>query len=312
MKIEFKDCVDLIRVLAWPATITFAVVVLRRPLAQFLESVSQRVTKLSVFDVALELSTVQEFSTTWSAPNLSDVRQLSPAEEFSSQATALLDQIRSDYGSDYAVIDLGAGQQWLTSRLFIFAVLLQRMRGLQCFVFVESTPATRRHFIRVASPDGVRCGLARRYPWLEEAFAKGYSQIQNYQPLSNYGALDTWQATQLVQGFLKQIQQTVPPMGDPTEWTTLASETQQYWEHAKWLDGARLERVLHDFLQVPSMPEAPDNSPDERVKAALRREGAFIALLEGDGRFKSLIDRQALLEALANRFVASSEGRQLS
>ncbi|HEX3472429.1 MAG TPA: hypothetical protein VHT28_14710 [Silvibacterium sp.] len=142
--------------------------------------------KLSVFQIELELSTLPEFTSTWSAPQLSDVRQLTPANEFSSQATALLDQIRNDYGSDYAVVDLGTGQQWLTSRLFIFAILLRRMR--------------------------------------------------------DHGALDSWQATQLVQGFLKQIQQVAPPLTDAAEWVSIP--TQQLWEHAKWLDGSRLERVF--------------------------------------------------------------------
>jgi hypothetical protein len=131
-------------------------------LSALLGGIGQRVKKLSIFEFALELAAVPEFTTT--APALSDVRQLSPAEEFSSQAMALFDQIRNDAASDFAVIDLGTGQQWLTSRLFIFAVLLQRMRGLRCFVFVETGGQTRRRFIGISALERVRWCLARSIP----------------------------------------------------------------------------------------------------------------------------------------------------
>jgi len=305
MTVEFKDFVDLIRVSVWPVTIALALIMFRSQLLQFLGSVGQRVKKLSVFEFAVELSAVPEFTPKWSAPFLSDVRQLSPASEFSSQATALLDQIRNDAASDYAVIDLGGGQQWLTSRLFIFAVLLGRMRGLRCLVFLETTGETRRRFIGFAAPEGIRWGLARRYPWLEKAFVNAYGQWGDYQIQSNRGALQLGQAINLVQKFLEEVQKN-PLEGNPLEWTSVGEPP--LWEHAKWLDGARLERVLHDFLDVSSMPESPDMPPADRAKAALRRAGAFVALVGDGGRFKTLVDRQALLEKLAEHFVASSSG----
>ncbi len=195
MKPEFRDLVELVRATAWPVTVIAAVFFFRKPLSQFLANLGQRVKKFSIFEFALELSSVPEFTPSWSAPSLSDVRQPSPADQFSSYAMALIEQIRSDAASDYAVIDLGTGQQWLTSRLFIFAVLLQRMRALRCFVFVETAGETHQKFIAMASPEGVRWGLARRYPWLEQAFAQSYGNLWSIQILSNSGALDTGLAT---------------------------------------------------------------------------------------------------------------------
>jgi hypothetical protein len=72
--------------------------------------------------LTLKLAEATEFRTTWSVASL-DVRQLNSAEEFSSAATALFEQIRDNTASDYAIIDLGTGQQWLTSRLFIFSII---------------------------------------------------------------------------------------------------------------------------------------------------------------------------------------------
>jgi hypothetical protein len=140
---------------------------------------------------------------------------------------------------------------------------------------------------------------------LEEAFAKAYSGLTG-KIQCVYGAMQTTDAAELVTAFLREIQKE-PPSEDDPEWTLVSQDGgQPYWEHAKRLDGARLERVLHDFLLTSSTTESLDSAPDERVKAVLRRQGPFVALVDESGRFKSLVDRQALLEALANSFLASS------
>lgn len=128
---DFTDVIGLIGVVAWPAVIVTAVLVLRKPLSSFLKGLGQRTKKLSVFQFALELSEVPEIKPTWSGPLLSDVRQPTAAAEFDSRAMALFEQFEDETAYDYAVVDLGVGNQWLTSRLFIFAVVLERMRGLQ-------------------------------------------------------------------------------------------------------------------------------------------------------------------------------------
>jgi hypothetical protein len=140
---------------------------------------------------------------------------------------------------------------------------------------------------------------------LEEAFAKTYAQLGNYQIQSDHGALDSWQATQLVQGFLKQIQQGAPPLTDAAEWVSIP--TQQLWEHANWLDGSRLERVLHNFIGTSSMHEYLDLASAERERIALRRPDSFVAVLDEDGKFKNLVDRGALLQELGKRFTESSD-----
>jgi hypothetical protein len=180
------------------------------------------------------------------------------------------------------VIDLGGGQQWLTSRLFIFAVLLGRMRGLRSLVFVETIGETRRRFIGVATPEGVRWGLARRYPWLEKAFANAYGKLGDHQIQSNYGALELQQAVDLGKEFLKGVQKNPNEAleGDAREWTGEGTPP-LLWEHAKWLDGARLERVLRDFLGVSSMPESLDMPAADRAKAALRRGGGICRFSRG-------------------------------
>ena len=89
----------------------------------------------------------------------------------------MLEQAQSTLPADFAVINLGSGQEWITSRLFIAAVMLERMRGVKVFVFLESTPGTTRRFVAVAPLSLVRWSLAQRFPWLEAAWVRAYLSV---------------------------------------------------------------------------------------------------------------------------------------
>jgi len=299
MTVDLDAFSKLLAAVAWPAAVTGAAVMFRKDLPRFLEVLARRATKVSAFHLSIDLATVPEFAPTWSGPNLSDVRQPGPADEFSSAATALFEELKKDEASDYAVVDLGAGDKWLTSRLFIFAIMLHRMRGLRCFVFLETGAGVSRQFIGTCSPVDVRWALARKYPWLEDAFATAYAATPNRQIRSLHGGLESWPATQVVQAFLRQVQTDQASEVSAGEWVQLGST--QAWEHAKWLDGSSLTRTLGNALHTAWMPEALDAPAAERTKAALRRGGDYVALLEEGRRFKSLVDRRAVLETLATR-----------
>jgi hypothetical protein len=81
------------------------------------------------------------------------------------------EQISEPSRLDYAVVDLGEGREWLTSRLFILSVILARMRSLRAFVFVETAGHVRRRLVGVSECETVRWRLAMRFPWLEAALA---------------------------------------------------------------------------------------------------------------------------------------------
>ena len=89
----------------------------------------------------------------------------------------ILEQAQSTMPADYAVIDLGAGEEWLTSRLFIAAVMLERMRGVKVFVFLETTAAQAHRFVAICTLSQIRWSLACRYPWLEAAWLRAYTTV---------------------------------------------------------------------------------------------------------------------------------------
>ncbi len=309
-KVIVGNIIDLVGVVAWPAVVVTAVLLLRKPLSSFLEGMGRRATKLSILQLfAIELSEVPEFRPAWSGLYLSDVRQPSPAAEFSSGAEALFEQIKDETASDYAVVDLGEKDKWLTSRLFIFAVMLERMRGLRCFVFLETSGGVRRRFVGMATPGVVRWSLAMEYPWLESALANAYSVgPAAHQVRSVHGALGPWEANGVVRVFLEKIQTQQaeeaenPAAQENTEWVRVkSSQGNQTWEHASWLDGASLESILgRENIKKSRMPHSPDTPVEERAKMVLRREGSYVAVVEDGDVFRTLIDRHALVEQIAN------------
>jgi hypothetical protein len=169
---------------------------------------------------------------------------------------------------EYAVIDLGNGNQWISSRLFIFAVLLKRMTGLRQFVFIGTQNGVTGRFLGMASPDDVRWALARRYPWLECAYAYAYTwHVANYtdKTRQTLEELSTWKATgglprrkvMLTTGdqlepdeerdialkFLQKIQvheSDRPPDFNDEEWVEGTENGSPYWERATKLDEAWL------------------------------------------------------------------------
>jgi hypothetical protein len=74
--------------------------------------------------------------------------------------------------ADYIVIDLREGQAWLTSRLYLFAVVLPPVLVLRSLVFVGARGPVPRYFLGLTSPESVARALERRYPWLRTAMVE--------------------------------------------------------------------------------------------------------------------------------------------
>jgi hypothetical protein len=328
--------VSLARAALWPLVVLGCVIALRRPLAGFLGSVTGRVSKLSVFAVTVELAQVPEARPAWTSRlgnNELDFRGLTEAGQLTdSYAHGLFVTLAQPEAFDFAVIDLGHGKSWLTTRLYIFTLLLRRLRGLRCLVFTRTTETAGRIFLGTAIPENVLEALAAAYPWLDAAVAEATwpnlptkelkppdpdrvglkARIRPDQTTDAYlqdslGPQDQYYAEQLTEAFLDAVQTTVKP-ADIQDWLPLPSpppgvERPPTWEHASWIT---TEDVITGALRRAVDPEASvvDQAgwrDADRVRAVLARRGAFVALLESypQGRFGRLIDRPALLERVA-------------
>jgi hypothetical protein len=314
--------VELVKALAWPAVAILVAVIFRRAIAGFVSALGSRVTKLSLFKVELELVPA---SAATSTPLLDDIRTQTNPALISDSTRMMLDQVQSGAPADFALVALGTGNEWITSRLYIAAVMMERMRNVKVFVFVERAPTTERRFVAVASVKHLRWALARRYVWLEVAltrsllsvFPPAYPSnapqlpagatwshdprtISLPQPVitSDTGALDPWQARQVVSSFIDSLQlpQPPPPQLPANEWVTVHGTV---YERAAWVTRELLSSLLpQDAFRAWS--NALRDSPRAHLtRAVLRRHSPFVALVEGEQEFVRLVNRQALVDEIA-------------
>jgi hypothetical protein len=213
--------------------------------------------------------------------------------------------------------------------------MLERMRGVQVFVFLESTPATARRFVAVAPISLVRWSLAQQFPWLEAAWARAYLSVfpanastpngawlpdpltLNMTPSpieSSSGALNPWQARQLVSQFITSLQAlatpappasaqgssvaaaTIPAASSIEPFVMLSSASQ---ERASWVTRQLLERLLPTECFDLWADAGRDAPRSRRTRSVLRIPSSFVALVQGDREYLRLVNRSMLLEEIA-------------
>ncbi len=273
------NVINLIQIISWPIVILITLLLLHRPLSRFIESLggpNVQTFKVSVLQFGLELSkaSASKFTPHWAdTSNDLDLR-LTAADELISNIPSLFDQFKDTTSLDYALIDIGNGDKWLTSRLFIFAIMLERMRGLRCLVFVETTSEGRQCFLGIASPIQLRWKLAMRYPWLESAFTQA---LGNLPPpvLSVHGAIDPELARSIVRQFLDNpvIQSKTPPSPDD-DWATITrTKKPAFWEHANWIDRTWIHKQVDIINSRAYRKSNTQDSPTTQTQYPLNNSG---------------------------------------
>lgn len=312
MNIDWTLVVEVVKALAWPSVAAFALYLLRRPLVELVAQVARRARKVSVFEVSVELATLPELQPSWSVGDM-DFRQLSSAQIFDSASQTLFQELLKPAQADYAIVDLRSGHEWLTSRLFIFSLILGEVTGLRAFVFLESAAGTRRRFLGVATPSNVRRALGKRYPWLEEAFARAlraeYPDVQQPESqgvstfsnqTSPFTAAEQRRVTNFVGRFVGELQRTTdPPANEQQSYLEIRTDSTKTWERAHWIDGDLLERALVGVLEYAWVDESLDSPRSLVSESVIRRNASFVALVDSDRRFVGLVDRYALLTQMS-------------
>lgn len=171
---------ELAKSLPWPIAAIVIACLLYHPLVGFITAIGGRITKLSLFKVELELKPAEAAATLL----LDDLRTATTAAAINNSSKMMLLQVQSGSPAHYATIALGSGEDWWTSRLYIAAAMMQRMRGVQVFVFVERTPTSEQRVVAVAPVGQLRWAMAQRYPWLELAWVRANLTALNPQPPS--------------------------------------------------------------------------------------------------------------------------------
>jgi hypothetical protein len=299
---DFKDLIELFKVIVWPTVVGVALFGFRRPLALFLEDLGKRATKFSAFEVSIELATVPSPPAPWEDPTIYESSSLTGGVVTNTTIKELFQRIHDEAAWptwQYLIVDVENGRRWLISRLLLFTVVLQHMRGLRCVVFVETKDEFHRRLLGIAKPEGVRRAIANRYPWLDDSLVKAWMS-QQIPVLAE--PLPKQTAESIVNSFVQDVNIQTSQDPQSPEWQRLGS--QSVWEHTKWLDAQRLNEDLREVFydrDASKFLVSPDIPSGERSKAVLRREVPFVALVNDRGEFKDLVDRQLLLNKVAAR-----------
>jgi len=213
--------------------------------------------------------------------------------------TAMTEVVRGP-DVEYAEINLGQGDQWLASRLLIVTVVLQQLRQLQCIVVIAAAGAdARERLIGLVAADDMRRALAWEYPWLEAALFEAWQAMSATNVAASPGALRIARlnadlAEDLFNAYVERIRREGGPGADASEWTELPHNN---WEHSRLLTGDTLRTVLGGSLDNRFVQRSRSGS--RQLAEVLSIEAPYVAVVDRDHRFVSLVDRQALLEELA-------------
>lgn len=317
------DIAALVAAVLWPLLLFAIFLAYRKKIPLLFEWLSGRLTKLEVAGISLELATTKPMTPEWAG--YADLRHETNAMQINdSMMTTFVQQLNSPETAEFVEVNLGLGHEWLTSRLYILAILFARFKGVRAFVFLDTAQGVNRRYCGWAFSDHIRWALGQRYPLLETAFAQAYSQVtfgKEAVIVSDTGRLGypmnphaASPGVRLLQNFLQGVQRPSPIKPD------LASSGEDRWEllsgggppgahvyeHAVWLDSNHLADLLGDNLHLDALNEQDLKAlePAKQYEAVLQKSDPYIALVDEVGRFKGLLNRCVILGQAVKQMTA--------
>ena len=294
--VAWNIVVDVVRIAIWPVVVLLSLVLFREPLGSFFNALGTRASRIGAFNLTIELADVP-VARAWSGPSLDDLKSEYPAAAGDSSGS-LFTAIADTSYADYLTVNLEDGKAWLTSRLFILASLIPRIRPIKRIVFL-SDPA--EEFLGEARPADVVSALAIKYPWLEQAYIE--SHIYAVQNQLNYnqtllGPINPTDGNMILNSFLNNVKG--PPQ--PTGWVTLG----HYSEHAEWITKDSLLQLLGKRLNPYSVKRDPAVADKTAARVLLRTDADYVAIVDTFDRFRNLVDRYRALDEVVRRETAAT------
>jgi hypothetical protein len=292
----FKHTIDLVGHLAWPATVIFACIVFYKPLSRLVE----RITKFSAFKVDVEVSRLSPALSL--GATVESLRQVAVTE--SGIAPIVAGVIKSGT-ADYLVVNIGNNaDEWLTSRLFLLAAILERNPAVRCLVFLDGD----NHFVGAATARDVRRSIGSRFLEYERAFASAYGNLPGDQTIFRRGLNETLinhlSSSFLIHNLVFRTQSPAPPNG----WVRLQHEggSRPTWEFADWVTAASLKELLGLHLSTGIVVADIGHISSKTTKSIVRLSGRFVAFVTSNHVFKEICDRYDVLESVAREAVDQS------
>jgi hypothetical protein len=314
------DIDAILTAIVWPVFAGIVLILIfkyRQNIGPFIKEL--KVSKLSVGPVSVELAEAKGFEPDLTTESYSfdfDLRHELGTLVAESENPAMWKLIEQADTKDFAIFDLGSGKNWLSSRLFLFTIVLHHLYHLKSIVFLSTKDGVSNHFLGIAEPEQVRYALGKRYDWFENAIGKAYEASWKMYH-GHFGYIDTGNAKSLVENFLEAVQLSkedweksrLKSSVDESQWTLLKqkkgdTEETEKWEHSDWVTPEKLEDILGDALDKSSWiaeSELRAKSREGQVLAILSHTGHYVVVLDEGRRFDKgrVIDRVGLaLESL--------------
>jgi IPT/TIG domain len=171
----FSEVTSVARTIIWPVVIVVLLVLYRHAISRFLAGMGGRVSRVSFAGASLEFVPASEAPSTMVSAVTEFIDATSTAGQIMSSGGKSLDMAIHSTGADFVKIDLLGGRGWLTSRLYIFSVILSETAGVKKLVLVQRGTAGDESFAGIASPLLVADRLGSRFRWLSYALADAMS-----------------------------------------------------------------------------------------------------------------------------------------
>ena len=298
---ETPSLLSTLSAYAWPLVTIVSLLIFRKPINRFLKTVSSRASEIGIGWASVKLPEAKQPSSL----QIEAIRELQSDRWGESSIGWFQEFSSSSANSEYAQLNLGNGDEWITSRLFIFAVMLQRMKSLKCVVFTRVLPSGEVRFLGCASPDNIHLALAANQPWLEVAFANAYSGELSVLPAAGPGqtviridgSLEPQSAERIVRSFISSLKDYTDATSglDPGNWVSFVDRPDR--EHATWVTESDLQRVIGVYLWKDAIEGRVDDTVGGKkaeIQRVVGKSSPYVAILK-DGFYKSLVNRIALL-----------------
>jgi hypothetical protein len=178
--ITLPQITSLISTIAWPIVLIVVLWIYRREIPAAVNAASRRISRLSFAGAAVEFATASEAP----AEAVSGVTEFIDARTTSAigssggpnDAGSSMQAAIYTTDADFVKINLRGGNGWLTSRLYVFSLILAAA-PVKRLVFVARTESGVETFVGMADPRAVAVRLGHRYGWLDYAFADAQSAV---------------------------------------------------------------------------------------------------------------------------------------
>jgi hypothetical protein len=270
-------------------------------------SLLSKISKITILGTTIEFFKSKELVTNKTLVEES-IQGLSFVSNIDDSIQKLINSIQDDKESEFAIIDLGDGQKWLTSRLFIFSIIFDTFSFVKFFIFKDNNG-----FVGFANLDEIKKKLGKKYPWLQDSYIRAHFEESELRDNGNNTLLrdqirtldgGTQDTPVYLKNYLRNIQNEYGP--DPIPYQNefqdrvLLPSSQNTWERARWIDKVLLVNILGNSLRNSSV-KLTAKSDERRIKEIINNEGNYIALIDKNNNFVSLVNRHNILEEIVQK-----------